>query len=537
MTKLFTSFFAAVFLFAGVAAAQTSWLDRPLNNWNRANAQVPAAPRTTGTTPEAPPCRDQIRTPESVADRAVTRAGWRLFGPAYVYGPVTVITGMASVDGMCRPNEFNGFVFVAGRFAGTISPVVMNSRTDGALRNINLTSRTELTAEFDRYTSDDALCCPSQTSTVSYSLTTGAAPLLSPVDVDTRQNCEGQMTTQDNVVSGTVTYRSRMALPPNAVLTVRLVDVSRADAPSVTIAEQRISTAGKQVPIPFDMAYDRSKIVERNRYSIQAEIRDAGRLLFITDTNYPVITQGNPRVVDIELVPVGGGMGPVQPTQGSGIIRGTVSYLQRVALSPDSEVHVRLVDAADPNGRPVSEVVVPTNGRQVPIPFELRYEPRDINRQRNYELYAEILVNGAVRFRSERGEGIQPRGNVIQGISLLVQPVRDEPQAITGRAMNLSAFGTGSIKIGDRNPGIVVRVSVVIGNDGVAVVNFSTITATFPFRGNLVYADDNTLRIMARSSGEADASGEIEIRYQGSRITSVGSKNLTLDGQATVITF
>ena len=44
-------------------------------------------------------------------------------------------------------------------------------------------------------------------------------------------------------VTGSVTYRERIALPPTAVVTVRLVDVSRADAPSVLIAEQVIRCA------------------------------------------------------------------------------------------------------------------------------------------------------------------------------------------------------------------------------------------------------------------------------------------------------
>ena len=41
-------------------------------------------------------------------------------------------------------------------------------------------------------------------------------------------------------VTGSVTYRERIALPPTAVVQVRLVDVSRADAPAVLIAEQVI---------------------------------------------------------------------------------------------------------------------------------------------------------------------------------------------------------------------------------------------------------------------------------------------------------
>ena len=53
-------------------------------------------------------------------------------------------------------------------------------------------------------------------------------------------------------VTGRVTYRQRIALPPDAVVVVRVLDVSRADAPSITVAEQRIPVE-HQVPIPFSL--------------------------------------------------------------------------------------------------------------------------------------------------------------------------------------------------------------------------------------------------------------------------------------------
>ena len=98
------------------ALGQTSWLDRPLTNWNDGNAVVPNAPRTLA--PIEAQCRTQVRAPESLADRAVTRVGWSLYGPTQMFGPVTVVTAMAGVDGMCRPMEYQAFVFVDGAFAG-----------------------------------------------------------------------------------------------------------------------------------------------------------------------------------------------------------------------------------------------------------------------------------------------------------------------------------------------------------------------------------------------------------------------------------
>ncbi len=59
-------------------------------------------------------------------------------------------------------------------------------------------------------------------------------------------------------VSGTVFYLQRIALPPDASVAVKLVDISKQDVPAVTIAEQKITPRG-QVPIPFELQYDPAK--------------------------------------------------------------------------------------------------------------------------------------------------------------------------------------------------------------------------------------------------------------------------------------
>ena len=106
------------------------------------------------------------------------------------------------------------------------------------------------------------------------------------------------------VVTGTVTYRERIALSPEAVVEVKLLDVSLADAPAVTIGEQIIEDPG-QVPIAFEIEYDPAEIDERFTYAVQARIMEGDELLFINDTAYHVITGGNPDQVDLVLVMVG----------------------------------------------------------------------------------------------------------------------------------------------------------------------------------------------------------------------------------------
>ena len=98
-------------------------------------------------------------------------------------------------------------------------------------------------------------------------------------------------------VTGEITYRERMALPPTAQVQIQLSDVSVMDAPSRTIAEQSFTADGRQVPFPFSLTVDQRKLDPRGRYSVSARITDAsGKLMFITDTHNGVTFDGRPRV-------------------------------------------------------------------------------------------------------------------------------------------------------------------------------------------------------------------------------------------------
>lgn len=93
---------------------------------------------------------------------------------------------------------------------------------------------------------------------------------------------------EPRTLDGAVIYRERMALPPNAVVEVKLVDVSRADAPSTTIAETRV-TSGGQVPIRYQLQFDSADLQPRRTYALQARITVDDRLWFITTTRRPTV--------------------------------------------------------------------------------------------------------------------------------------------------------------------------------------------------------------------------------------------------------
>ena len=107
------------------------------------------------------------------------------------------------------------------------------------------------------------------------------------------------------VVNVTATYRERILLIPGHVLTVRVEDVSRADAPAEVLAEHREVLDGRAPPYQATLGFPRSQIDPRHTYAVRAEIRDpSGALRFTTDTRHAVLTQGAPAGADIVMVGV-----------------------------------------------------------------------------------------------------------------------------------------------------------------------------------------------------------------------------------------
>ena len=110
---------------------------------------------------------------------------------------------------------------------------------------------------------------------------------------------------ETNEVTGSVTYRERIALTPGTIVDVKLLDVSLQDVEAKVISEQIIEVE-HQVPIPFELIYDPSQIDPRMTYAVRATIRDGEELLFTTDRSYPVLTRGKGDQVDLVLIRIGG---------------------------------------------------------------------------------------------------------------------------------------------------------------------------------------------------------------------------------------
>jgi LppP/LprE lipoprotein len=169
----------ALALGACAPATAGSWLDSAsLESWNSASGSLPWAPQ--GPKNPDPRCGQRARPPTSDEDRQLRAHGWDLIGPATEAEGIRVVGGASDYDGMCRPRQYQFFVFSGGRFAGTLAPALMDSRTDGALSAVGVQPDGKLQARYSRYEPRDPLCCPSRTTTVLFDLA-GDPPVVRPL--------------------------------------------------------------------------------------------------------------------------------------------------------------------------------------------------------------------------------------------------------------------------------------------------------------------------------------------------------------------
>lgn len=104
----------------------------------------------------------------------------------------------------------------------------------------------------------------------------------------------------ETVLTGSATFRERIALPPDAVLEVTLLDMTRADAPARTLNRVTLSPITR-VPVYFKMRYEPSQVVPGGVYALQARILVAGKPRFMSIGNTRVLTGGRPSHLDMVL--------------------------------------------------------------------------------------------------------------------------------------------------------------------------------------------------------------------------------------------
>jgi heat shock protein HslJ/uncharacterized lipoprotein YbaY len=90
---------------------------------------------------------------------------------------------------------------------------------------------------------------------------------------------------QEMTITGSLTYRERIALLPGGTARVTLIDISIADTAAPVISSTTIDLQDRQVPIGFELTVPAANVPARGRYALRAAILDPdGNLLWTSDT-------------------------------------------------------------------------------------------------------------------------------------------------------------------------------------------------------------------------------------------------------------
>lgn len=107
---------------------------------------------------------------------------------------------------------------------------------------------------------------------------------------------------------------------------------------------------------------------------------------------------------------------------GTARVTGTVAYRERLALSPTAEVRVELADVSrqDVPATTLVDVTIVAAGDQVPIPFELPYDPSTIDERGSYAIRATIVDGERTLFRTTEAVRVITQGGPTTDVAVVL---------------------------------------------------------------------------------------------------------------------
>ncbi len=232
----------------------------------------------------------------------------------------------------------------------------------------------------------------------------------------------------NKTLRGEAQFLERIALPPGAMLHVSLVGrVAGAEylplATQITPAKNGITPFQLQVPtvgLPAGPYRLQAWIIADNRLFMQG--RDAQTVIENLD---------EPVTIRLRIVPAPqniDGIGDGRPFPAATTkmtLQGTVSKLDRRALSPDSriELNLRDVSLADAPSKLVMGQNIQLEGGQLPKAFALEIDKTDMQPRRRYALSARVLEAGKLTYLTDTLIEVTPE-NAAKPFELRVVPAK-----------------------------------------------------------------------------------------------------------------
>lgn len=110
-----------------------------------------------------------------------------------------------------------------------------------------------------------------------------------------------QFAAASRAITGVLTTSAGTQVPPTAVITVRLLDVTEPQWRDVALTQGQLPAA-RGFPVSYRI--DPPAATAQHRYAVEARVEDGGRLLLHTAAPVPVVSLDREQRIDLPLVPV-----------------------------------------------------------------------------------------------------------------------------------------------------------------------------------------------------------------------------------------
>lgn len=224
------------------------------------------------------------------------------------------------------------------------------------------------------------------------------------------------------LITGTVGYLQKMALPEGAKVDVALVDLNVGSV----IAQHSARTTGEQPPIPFQISFPQSQVDPDGQYGLLARIMIGDAPVFATLQPVPVLTGDAPASgVNLVLEKVGEPPAPQGEAPAAYAVTGVVTFKEPDTLPSGAVVEVRLQDVsrADAPANVIFTQVITTTGEQPPIPFSLNFNPAEVDDRFTYTVGARINVDGKLAWINDTAIPVITRGAPVSDVDVPVVKV------------------------------------------------------------------------------------------------------------------
>jgi copper homeostasis protein (lipoprotein) len=130
-----------------------------------------------------------------------------------------------------------------------------------------------------------------------------------------------------------------------------------------------------------------------------------------------------------------------QPTAGAAQVKGTAAYRERIALTPDAVFEAMLEDVskADAPAVVVGSIRIDKPG-QVPIRFEIPFDPARIDQSHSYSVRARIVVGQRLLFTTDQAYPVLTRGHGNEVEMMLRMVAASKPASKSTQAAPLDAL-------------------------------------------------------------------------------------------------